>query len=230
MAEDIWSVQVGANGYVRLVSSVGSDDMVVSAARVSYLGQSKGPDKDKALIDYLMRNRHMSPFEYVTFIFCIKAPLFVRSQIFRHRTASMNEVSRRYTSDEIDFFYPEVWRAQGTEIDKQQSGDPLPERVQEMATNILQTHSRDSLKRYQQLIDMGVSREQARMVLPLNLMTKFYWKMDMRNLFNFLEQRNHPHAQYETRLFAQAIEGIAELIAPWSFEAWRKHRNGGSEL
>lgn len=211
-------IQVLDKGFIELVNHMGDDNTVVSAARVSHLGESKGKEKDEVLIKYLLENHHTSPFEHVIFQFMVKCPLFVRSQWMRHRTWSYNEVSRRYTSETIEFFVPAVLRAQSKE-DTQSSIGAIDKN--ESTINIIKQFNEISFSTYDLLLETGVCREQARMVLPQNLYTKFYATVDLHNLFHFLELRNTEHAQEEIRVYAQAIEELIEPIVPISFKIWK---------
>ena len=226
-------MQVLDKGYVEYINSMGTDQTIVDSARVSFLGESKSEDRDKALINYLAKNYHHSPFEHITMTVMIKCPLFVRSQIMRHRASSFNEVSRRYTSEEIEFYIPKTLRKQAT-IDKQMSSDseiefleftnhygddisdtwsPKPEDYISFISSLL-------LGYYNDLLDAGVAREQARMILPQNMYTKFYMTCDLRNWFHFLALRNDEHAQWETRQFAIAIEDIISEKFPVAYLAY----------
>lgn len=207
-------------GFVELIDMLGGDHSVVASARVShYADASKGIDSDTKLIRYLMKNKHTSPFESCVLTFRIKCPLFVRGQWHRHRTFSYNEVSRRYTSENIDeFFYPEKWRAQDTK-NKQSSVDSK-EISSGFWSQQVGRHVEKSLKLYTEMIDAGIAREQARMVLPQNMYTMYYGTVNLHNLFHFLGLRIHPHAQEEIRQYANAIVKMIKDAVPISFYAW----------
>jgi len=207
-------------GFVELLDVMGNDVSVVSSARVShYNSGSKGEEGDRKLIHYLMKNRHTSPFECVTMTFRIKCPLFVRSQWHRHRTFSYNEVSRRYTSENIDeFFYPEKWRVQDTK-NKQSSVDS--DEINSPYWNAkVKEHVEKSLALYEDMLSNNISREQARMILPQNMYTMYYGTVNLRNLFHFLGLRMNPHAQEEIRVYAYAIADMIKDVVPISFDAW----------
>ncbi len=204
-------------GFIELIDSMGSDNTIVNAARVSYLGNSKGEESDRKLIRYLLKNGHTSPFEQVEFQFRVKCPLFVARQWMRHRTWNYNEISRRYTSEDIDFYTQMELRKQST--DNKQMSDGILEDDKEMLAHIL-FHSETSLELYNYLVENGVAREQARMVLPQNMYTSFYAKTDLHNLFHFLKLRNHEHSQYEIRVYAEAIEELIKPIVPVAFDEW----------
>ena len=205
-------------GFIELIAHMGDDNTVVSAARVSYLGESKGLEQDAKLIKYLLKNKHTSPFEQVEFQFMVKCPLFVRSQWMRHRTWSYNEVSRRYTSDEIEFHVPSEIRLQSD--DNKQMSAGLMENPG-LIIDAIKSSALMCYEMYEGMLRLGVAREQARMILPQSMYTKFYAKVDLHNLFHFLELRLHPHAQPEIRLYAQAIEELIKPIVPISYEAWK---------
>lgn len=210
-------------GYVELLDSMGTDNTVVSAARVSHLGESKGIQKDAELIRYLMKERHTSPFEHVVFQFRIKCPLFVARQWMRHRTWSYNEVSRRYTSEEIDFYIPEFLRNQ-SDANKQSS-----ENISEYSSNLIMDMENivdNCMKAYNEMISLGIAREQARMILPQNMYTTFYGTVDLHNLFHFLELRRSPHAQEEIKVYAHAIEKLISKKVPICYKAWLDKMEG----
>lgn len=216
-------MQVLDKGFIELIAHMGDDNTVVSAARVSYLGESKGSEQDEKLIKYLLKNRHTSPFEQVEFQFMVKCPLFVRSQWMRHRTWSYNEVSRRYTSEEIDFHVPSEIRRQSDDNKQMSAGvfDPNGSVTESILTAMKNNGDMCNVL-YDTLLSVGVAREQARMVLPQSMYTKFYAKVDLHNLFHFLELRNHEHAQPEIRLYAQAIEELIKPIVPVSYKTWKE--------
>lgn len=209
-------------GFVELVDHLGSDNTVVSAARVSYLGKSKGENKDRELIEYLMVNKHTSPFEQVEFQFMVKCPIFVARQWMRHRTWSYNEVSRRYTSEDIEYYVPDELYYQ-SDSNKQASSAPLSKELSTRLINGIKFQSEGAIRAYELLLNNGVSREHARMVLPLNLYTSFYAKTDLHNLFHFLELRKSIRAQKEIRLYAEAIERLIEPIIPISYGLWKEN-------
>lgn len=201
-------------GSVQLVESMGDSLSIVNAARKSFNKEhAVFNDADYRLMNYLYENEHMSPFEMVEFMFSITAPLFVVRQWQRHRTWSYNEVSRRYTSDGLDFYVPSAYRQQSTD-NKQASGDlvksidhrKLEEDVQEAVDVCLDT--------YYGLLGAGVCREQARMVLPQNMMVNFVAKVDLRNLLHFLNLRLDPHAQVEIQQFAAAMFYLIGSVVP----------------
>lgn len=215
-------IPVLEHGFVRLVRCMGDDDAIVQAARVSYGSGTKTVSEDAKLIDYLIKNRHTSPLESVVLVFHMKLPIFVARQFVRHRTARISEVSARYSMMEEEFHCPEVWRSQSTQ-NKQCSGDPLPEDAQDIASGILCDTYDIVYKAYRSLLDMGVSREQARIVLPVGIYTEWYFQMDLNNLFKFLALRMHPHAQEEARQYARAMYTRAQAVVPVACSAFEKH-------
>lgn len=206
------------HGFAELVDSMGDDLSVVQAARVSTGSGTKGEEADKKLINYLMRHSHTSPFEQVTFKFHVKCPIFVARQWMRHRTWSYNEMSGRYMELPREFYNPSVWRAQDT-ANKQGS---LPYNGD---TYWVKGAYEEALawceRAYQSLLDNGVARELARMVLPLSTYTEFYGTVNLHNLFRFLKLRLDSHAQPEIQVYAQALLMLITPIVPWSVEAWR---------
>ncbi len=210
------------HGFVRLVDDYGSDARIVQAARVSYGDGTKTVREDAKLIDYLMRNQHMSPFEMVDFTFHIKAPIFVARQWFRHRTASVNEVSARYSVLPDQYYTPSPVLSQAIR-NKQGSGEPIEQ--QHEALEQYAAAYEAATTAYNSLLALGVSREQARLVLPVGIYTEFYWKQNLRNLLHFLQLRLDSHAQAEIRAYAQVILAMIEPIVPLSVDAWRRYND-----
>jgi thymidylate synthase (FAD) len=214
---------LNGQGFVELISHVGGDRAVIDAARVSYDGD--GADRpewaDKRLIKYLLKNQHTSPFEHVHFTFHIKTPIFVARQWMRHRTWSYNEISARYTESEEGFYFPQIWRAQSTE-NKQASWGAIGEQG-EADRAYTELMSRATWT-YKKLIQLGVSREMARMALPVSTLTRFYASVDLHNLLKFFELREHPHAQREIQEYATAMRSLVQPIVPWTMEAWEEIR------
>ncbi|MEZ0348272.1 MAG: FAD-dependent thymidylate synthase [Thermus sp.] len=220
------AISVLDKGFVRLVDVMGDDGAIVQAARVSYGAGTKTVREDAALIDYLMRHRHTSPFEMVEFKFHVKAPLFVVRQWFRHRTASVNEVSGRYSVLKDEFYEPAAFRRQARR-NKQGSEGELED---EEARALLQEAEEKAYQAYERLLEKGVAREMARMVLPLNLYTEFYWKQDLHNLFHFLKLRLAPEAQWEIRQYAQAIAELVKAHVPLAWRSYEEHVLHGASL
>lgn len=186
---------------------------ITDAARTSYLGDSKGYDADLKLLKYLWKNKHTTPFEMIQFKFRVKLPIVAQNQWVRHRTGSFNIQSGRYTEfDENDVYIPEHFNYQSKKNKQGRAGvhrdDPFLR--EQYAKRIGQ-----AISTYKQMIDAGVSLEQARLVLPAYAMfSTMVWSVNLKNLLGFLSLRNHPHAQYEIRVYAEAIEGIVGEYLP----------------
>lgn len=228
------AINVLDQGFVELQDVMGNDLAIVNAARVSFLGESKGAEQDKRLLAYLLSHRHTSPFEQVVFKFRIKAPLLVWWQMVRHRTASLNMQSGRYTEFQDDAFYlPTEWRWQAVG-NKQGSDGVIDAPEASMFTNSLAAHYEESYRLYRQAIDVGVAREQARLFLPgFGVYYTGVWKMDAHNLMHFLSLRMGSDAQYEIRQYAQAIYRIFADTLPWTAEIWaamNEIENGRKEV
>lgn len=202
---------------VEYVNHMGDALTVVNAARVSFGGESTEVlDKDKNLIKYLADHKHLSPFEHLTLSVKVTVPLYIRSQIMRHRTFSYNEISRRYTDKDLSFYIPEVLRKQHSNNRQASEGEIIePERTG-LRIGIEMIH-RQSLKMYQDLIDIGLCREQARGVLPQNLMTEFYMTGNLRNWAHFIELRKHEGAQAEVQEVANMVSKL--LIDKFGYAA-----------
>ena len=214
------------HGVVRLVSFMGGDDAVVQAARVSFGKGITEPERDRKLLEYLMANRHETPFEHSVFKFHIKCPIFVARQWFRHRMASYNEISGRYTKMKEEFCLPEQLRTQKArnykfdDVDKELN-DELKQKI---------TDSYDQCYNvYKELLAKGVAKEHARLVLPLSLYTQFYWSINARALLNFLSLRLDEHAQFEIREYAEAIAKVMEAKMPWTFDAFNRYVINGEK-
>lgn len=216
------SVLVLDKGFVRLVDYMGSDARIVQSARVSYGAGTKTYREDRALIRYLLRNAHTSPFEQVVFSFHIKMPIFVARQWVRHRTARMNEISARYSLMPDEFYVPagEDINAQSENNKQARADEPLPVEVQEHARRALEGLYEESYKTYTDLLDKNIAREVARIALPTALYTEMYWQIDLHNLFHFLRLRMDAHAQKEIRDYAQAMFAMVREICPLACEAF----------
>ena len=170
-------------------------------------------ENDVVLLKYLIENRHTSPLEHVVFTFLVHCPLFVRSQWHRHRSWSYNEISRRYTEVDLAFYLPPTVRGQ-SKSNRQASEDTLPAAAQREAQVLIAAQHAVALQAYERLLAMGVCREQARGVLPQNLMTTFWATVDLSNLIHFLELRSHAGAQWEIRQYAHAVTALVKPIVP----------------
>ena len=217
--------QVLHKGFVRLVDSMGDDAAIVEAARVSYGDGTKTSRDDANLIDYLMRHWHTSPFEQVELKFHIKLPLFVARQLVRHRTASLNEISGRYSVMRDEFYVPDVERVQGQGVHNRQGSEgALPRDVAARFVGRVEGASVALYQQYENALNDGVARELARITLPPNLYTEMYWQIDLHNLFHFLRLRLDDHAQWEIQEYARAIAEYTKQIAPGAYEAFERHR------
>ncbi len=206
-------------GFVKLVDFMGGDMRAVESARVSFGGVSKGEDRDRKLLEYLLEHGHFSPFEHSVFQFHIKCPIFVARQWMRHRIASYNEISARYTEVHDEFYMPEEFRAQDT-VNRQGSVEGGLDHRKLSAEYSAAIEA--SYAAYQALLKAGVAREMARGVLPVSQYTQFYWTVNARSLLNFLDLRLDKHAQLEIRRYAEAIAVIFRERMPWTWEAHRR--------
>lgn len=213
------------HGFVRLVRHMGDDRAIVEAARVSYGKGTKTAREDADLIDYLMRHGHTSPFEMVEMTFHIKLPIFVARQLIRHRTASLNEYSGRYSVMSTEFYLPELERIQKQDTtNKQGSAGALDDEDAMRVVRNMNGLSHDAFECYEANLGFGVARETARITLPLNAYTEMYWKIDLHNLFHFLRLRLDSHAQWEIQQYANALGMFADDIAPVAYQAFVRHR------
>lgn len=203
-----------------------ADFAIVQAARVSYGDGTKTVNEDRGLIRYLLRHQHTTPLEMIEFKFCCKLPIVAARQMIRHRTANVNEYSGRYSIMKDEFYMPKIEEVRLQSKINKQGGE-------EQASNLDAQQFLDSLDKicvqsysdYEQAIEKGISREQARMLLPVNLYTEWYWKIDLHNLLHFLALRCDSHAQYEIRVFADAILSLIEPIVPLAIEAWNDYHD-----
>lgn len=219
-------IKVLDHGHVRLVSHMGDDLAVVRSARVSYNAEWRtGADsgKDERLIRYLMNNRHTTPFESVTFTFDVKAPIFVFRQWHRHRTWSYNEVSARYTELPEEFYVPAPENIGAQSSTNKQGRDMNQGHLPVAALALCDTVRQQNLsafRTYRQLLIQGVPRELARSVLPVSTYSHMFATVNLHNLFHFLRLRLHAHAQYEIRVYAQAMLRLIYPIVPVSADAF----------
>ena len=204
---------LGGQGWVGLIDHLGTESTIVNAARVSF-GKIKTEmdDRDKALLAYLIDNRHTSPLEHMVFTFSVHCPLFIRGQWHRHRTWSYNEISRRYTEIDMEFYTPVKLRKQAESnrqasfLDESFDDESLREEIRQQNLK--------SLELYNHLLEKGVCREQARGVLPQNMMVTFWGTVDLSNLLHFLALRDSDHAQSEIKEYAVAIKKLIKPIIP----------------
>lgn len=217
-------IKVLDKGFVRLVDYMGGDQRIVQSARVSYGEGTKTYRQDRGLIHYLIRNWHTSPFEQVQLTFHTKMPIFVARQWVRHRTARLNEISGRYSVMKDEFYVPAPEHVSvQSESNKQGRGDTLPFDEAMAVIRQMEDEQREAYADYTSLLDRGVARELARANLPVSLYTEWYWQIDLHNLFHFLRLRMDAHAQYEIRVYAEAMAKCARAVAPMAFEAFEEH-------
>ena len=211
-------------GFVRLVDSMGGDDAIVQAARVSYGQGTSKVSQDRGLIRYLMRHRHTTPFEMVEFKFHCKMPIFVARQWVRHRTANINEYSLRYSEARDEFYYPEPENIQfQSALNKQGRSGEVPPELKQKVLDYFHENSERSFTMYQDLNEAGVARELIRSLLPVNIYTEWYWKNDLHNLLHFIGLRSDSHAQYEIRVFSDAMAHYVKEKAPFAWEAYQDY-------
>ena len=201
-----------------------ADYAIVQAARVSYGDGTKTVNEDRGLIRYLLRHKHTTPFEMIEFKFNMKMPIFIARQMVRHRTAHINEYSGRYSMMKDEFYNPEIENVrQQSSVNKQGSGESINELDASDFIEKIDSICNQSYEEYEKAIQKGVAREQARMLLPVNFYTEWYWKVDLHNILHFLALRCDPHAQWEIRVFADAMLELIKPIVPWSIEAWEDY-------
>jgi thymidylate synthase (FAD) len=231
------------HGFVRVVDYMGDDAAVVQAARVSYGKGTKRVSEDRGLIQYLMRHRHTTPFEMCEIKFHVKLPIFVARQWIRHRTANVNEYSARYSILDKEFYIPapDQLAAQSTS-NRQGRGDLLHGAEAKHVLSLLRDDAERVYASYAEMLNedeagrpvdgkrQGLARELARMNLSLNFYTQWYWKTDLFNLMNFLSLRADKHAQYEIRVYADAMLGMLERWVPMTAEAFYQYRMGGAHF
>ncbi|MCB1364541.1 MAG: FAD-dependent thymidylate synthase [Rhodobacteraceae bacterium] len=223
------------HGFVRVIDYMGDDAAICQAARVSYGKGTKSVQNDEGLIRYLMRHWHSTPFEMCEVKFHVKLPVFVARQWIRHRTANVNEYSARYSILDREFYIPAPEHvAAQSEVNNQGRGATLEGEEAARVLDILKSDSARCYDNYQAMIaqdgQQGLARELARMNLPANIYTQWYWKVDLHNLFHFLRLRADVHAQYEIRVYAEAIcETVADWV-PFAYRAFEDYRMGAVSL
>ena len=211
-------------GFVRLVDSMGGDDAIVQSARVSYGKGTSKVSQDRGLIRYLMRHRHTTPFEMVEFKFHCKMPIFVARQWVRHRTANINEYSLRYSEARDEFYFPDPDHIEfQSTLNKQGRIGEVDEDLKKKVQAYFKEISDRSFEIYCELNEAGVARELARAILPVNLYTEWYWKNDLHNLLHFIGLRSDGHAQYEIRVFSDAMATYVKEVAPFAWEAYQDY-------
>lgn len=210
------------DGFVCLIDSMGDDQRIVDAARVSTGVSSSSETRNQELIRYLMRHGHTSPFEQVEFTFHIKVPIFIARQWLRHRTASVNEISGRYSKLSEDFYIPENFKTQN-KVNLQGSDELIDYQLNTDIIDKVKNHFKNSYSLYEEMRNAGISNEMSRIVLPVSLYTEFYWKIDLHNLFHFLKLRMDSHAQEEIRLYANAMFDIIKNKLPVACKAFEDY-------
>ena len=231
------------HGFIRVVDYMGDDSAVVQAARVSYGRGTKAVRGDAGLINYLLRHRHTTPFEMAEIKYHVKLPIFVARQWIRHRTASVNEYSARYSILDNEFYLPatEDLAAQST-VNRQGRGETLTGDEAARVYELLRRDAEQSYADYQEMLNeddggepldpgrQGLARELARMNLSLNFYTQWYWKTDLHNLMHFLSLRADEHAQFEIRIYAEAMLETMKRWVPQTYDAFVNYRHGGAHL
>ncbi|MEL7107140.1 MAG: FAD-dependent thymidylate synthase [Pseudomonadota bacterium] len=236
MEAHLYSVKpVLDHGFIRVIDYMGDDSAIVQAARVSYGKGTKSVSNDAGLIRYLMRHWHSTPFEMCEIKLHVKLPVFVARQWIRHRTANVNEYSARYSILDREFYIPapEHLAAQST-VNNQGRGAVLEGEEADRVLDMLRDDATRSYDHYQDMLSQdgqqGLARELARMNLPANIYTQWYWKVDLHNLFHFLRLRADAHAQYEIRAYADAICAVVADWVPLAYDAFEDYRMGGAQM
>ena len=223
------------HGFVRVIDYMGDDAAITQAARVSYGKGTKAVSNDEGLIRYLMRHWHSTPFEMCEIKLHVKLPVFVARQWIRHRTANVNEYSARYSILDREFYIPRVedLNAQST-TNNQGRGDTLEGDEAQRVLDYLRDDAMRAYDHYEEMIgqegQQGLARELARMNLPANIYTQWYWKVDLHNLFHFLRLRADSHAQYEIRVYAEEMCRLVKDWVPYAYGAFEDYRLGGATL
>ncbi|MCT4636041.1 MAG: FAD-dependent thymidylate synthase [Rickettsiales bacterium] len=231
------AIPVLDHGFVRVVDYMGDDSAIVQAARVSYGKGTKRTNQDRGLIQYLMRHRHTTPFEMCDIKFHIKLPIFIARQWIRHRTASVNEYSARYSILANEFYTPKPENmAMQSKINKQGRDNVLSPEESKKVLHLLKQDAEQCYSHYQEMLNEDeegnilnpenpqLARELARMNLNLNFYTEWYWKINLHNLFHFLALRADSHAQYEIRVYAEVMLNIVKEWVPFAYEAFMEYQ------
>ncbi|KRS17160.1 FAD-dependent thymidylate synthase [Roseovarius indicus] len=223
------------HGFIRVIDYMGDDAAICQAARVSYGRGTKSVTNDEGLIRYLMRHWHSTPFEMCEIKLHVKLPVFVARQWIRHRTANVNEYSARYSILDREFYIPapEHLAAQSV-VNNQGRGEALTGDEAQRVLEYLKADSARAYDHYEEMIgqegQQGLARELARMNLPANIYTQWYWKVDLHNLLHFLRLRADAHAQYEIRVYAEEMCKVVADWVPFAFRAFEDYRMGGATL
>jgi thymidylate synthase (FAD) len=237
-------IKVLDHGFIRVIDYMGDDHAITQAARVSYGRGTKQISQDRGLIRYLMRHWHTTPFEMCEIKLHVKLPIFVARQWIRHRTANVNEYSARYSILDREFYLPESSNLAAQSVSNRQGRGEVLQGLE--AARILELLKNDAESCYAHYIEMmnideetdkpldesksGLTRELARMNLTLNYYTQWYWKIDLHNLMHFVMLRADPHAQYEIRVYADAILKVMEKWVPYSYESFMDYRMNSASL
>ena len=231
------------HGFVRVIDYMGDDAAIVQAARVSYGRGTKRVSEDAGLIRYLIRHRHSTPFEMCEIKFHVKLPIFVARQWIRHRTANVNEYSARYSILDREFYIPKPEQLAAQSASNRQGRGDVLEGAE--AAHVLDLLREDAMRNYDHYAEMlnedadgapvdperqGLARELARMNLSLNFYTQWYWKTDLHNLLHFLSLRADAHAQYEIRVYADAMIEMLKAWVPATYQAFLDYRLGAAVL
>jgi len=234
------AIPVLDHGFVRVIDYMGDDAAICQAARVSYGRGTKSVQNDEGLIRYLMRHWHSTPFEMCEIKLHVKLPVFVARQWIRHRTANVNEYSARYSILDREFYIPEPSHVNAQSVvNNQGRGGVLEGAEAARVLEILKSDSNRAYDNYEAMIaetgpdgepQDGLARELARMNLPSNIYTQWYWKVDLHNLFHFLRLRADAHAQYEIRVYADAICNVVADWVPAAYRAFEDYRLGGATI
>jgi thymidylate synthase (FAD) len=237
-------IKVLDHGFVRVVDYMGDDSSIVQAARVSYGKGTKKVNEDRGLINYLLRHKHTTPFEMCDIKFHIKLPIFVARQWIRHRTASVNEYSARYSIMSNEFYIPSIENVAAQSVINNQGREEqsLPPEQAAHIINILKSDSANCYDHYREMLNhdeegnildknkQGLARELARMNLTLNNYTEWYWKINLHNLMHFAALRADSHAQYEIRVYAEVILDILKSWVPMTYDALCEYKIGSAHL
>jgi len=223
------------HGFVRAVDYMGDDEAIVQAARVSYGRGTKAARSDEGLIRYLMRHWHSTPFEMCEIKLHVKLPIFIARQWIRHRTANVNEYSARYSILDKEYYIPSARNlAAQSDTNRQGRGDVLGGEEAQRVLDLLRGDAEQTYAHYEEMLSddgkAGLSRELARMNLTLNTYTQWYWKTDLHNLFHFLRLRADSHAQYEIRVYADAMCELTKAWVPLAYGAFEDYRLGAVNL
>lgn len=219
------------HGFVSLVDYMGGDEDIINAARVSYGAGTKKISDSNTLIRYLLRHRHSTPYEMVELKFHMKLPIFVARQLIRHRTASVNEYSGRYSLMPMLFYKPDEKNfALQSKSNRQGRGEKADHELYKRAIGSWEGGRELTAANYENLASEGVARELARIDLPLSMYTEWYWKIDLHNLLHFLSLRADSHAQWEIQQYANPMVGLANCVAPLAVAAWFDYRYSSMSL